>query len=190
MMVITNLVGAPGNVLRYHVYKKKLRYLGEGSIIDQGVIITRPWNVSIGDHSFIDKYVIIGGDKGVTIGRRVHIAQSCLIQGGGYVKIGDYVGIAARSMIFSATDTIYGGKRIGPMMPVEYRNPVFRKPVIIEKDAFIGAGCVVLPGVKIGEGAVVGAGSLVTKDIPPWKVAVGSPAKPIKDRPKINLPDF
>jgi len=190
MTIITNLAGIPGNILRYHVYKKRLRHLGESSIIDQGVIITSPWNVSIGDHSFIDKYVIIGGEKGVSIGRRVHIAQNCLIQGGGFVKIGDYVGIAAKSMIFSATDTIYGGKRIGPMIPAEYQNPRFRKPVIIEKDAFIGAGCIVLPGVKIGEGAVVGAGSLVTRDIPPWKVAVGSPAKPIKDRPKINLPDF
>jgi len=76
------------------------------------------------------------------------------------------------------------------MIPAEHRNPVFKKPVVIEKDVFVGAGCVVLPGVKIQEDAVVGADSLVTKGIPPWKVAVGSPAKPIKDRPKINLPDF
>jgi len=79
----------------------------------------------------------------------VHIAQNCLIQGVETVKIGDYVGIAARSLIFSATDTIYGGKRIGPMIPAEYHNPLFKKSVIIEKDAFIGAGCIVLPGVTI-----------------------------------------
>jgi len=190
MMFVTYLTGKTGNILRYHVYKKKLRHLGEGSIVDQGVIITETRNVSIKDHSFIDKYVIIVGGEGVEIGRRVHIAQSCLIQGVGSVKIGDYVGIAAKSMIFSATDTVYGGKRIGPMVPTGYKNPLFRKPVIIEKDAFIGAGCIVLPGVRIGEGAVVGAGSLVTRNIPSWKVAIGSPAKPIKDRPKISLPDF
>jgi acetyltransferase-like isoleucine patch superfamily enzyme len=75
-------------------------------------------------------------------------------------------------------------------MPPTYRNPVLRKPVIIKKDVFIGAGCLILPGVKIGEGAVVGACSMVNRDIPPWKVAVGAPAKPIKDRPKINVPDI
>jgi len=190
MMIVMHLTGKPGNILRHYIYKKRLRHLGEGSIIDQGAIITNPCNVSIGDHSFIDKYVIILGDKGVQIGRRVHIAQNCLIQGGGFVKIGDCVGIAANSMIFSATDTIHNGKRIGPMIPPMYRNPVLKKPVIIKKDAFIGAGCIILPGVRIGEGAVVGAGSLVIEDIPAWKIAVGTPAKPIKDRPKITVSDI
>jgi acetyltransferase-like isoleucine patch superfamily enzyme len=176
--------------MRYLYYKKKLRNLGAGCIIDQGVIIKKPETISIGDNVWIDKNVIILGGEGIEIGRRVHIAQNCMIQGEGTVKIGNYVGIAANSMIFSATDTIHGGKRIGPMVPPKYRNPVSKKPVNIEKDAFIGAGCIVLPGVRIGEGATVGAGSVVTKDIPPWKVAVGCPAKPIKDRPQIILPDF
>lgn len=190
LMIATYLPGLLGNILRQLYYKKKLKYMGDSCRIYQGAVIMHPQNVLIGDYTLIDRNVIISGDVGVKIGRRVHIAHNCLIQGGGFVEIGDYVGIGANSMIFSATDTIYGGKRVGPMISAEYRNPVFKKPVIIEKDVFIGAGCVILPGVKIQEGAVVGAGSLVIKDIPPWKVAVGSPAKPVKDRPKINLPDF
>lgn len=191
LMTATYLPGLPGAGLRYAFYKMKLKNLGGGGLIDEGVIIANPENVSIGDYVWIDKNVtILGGGEGVEIGRRVHIAQNCLIQGGGFVKIGDYVGIAANSMIFSATDTIHGGKRIGPMVPPEFRNPVLKKPVIIEKDAFIGAGCIILPGVIIGEGAVVGAGSVVLTDIPAWKVAVGSPARPIKDRPKITIPDI
>lgn len=190
LMFATYLPGLAGNILRRLYYKKKLKYMGDSCMIYEGAVITHPQNVSVGDFTLIDRKVIISGDFGVEIGRRVHIAQNCFIQGGGFVKIGDYVGISANSMVFSATDTIYGGKRVGPMIPAEYRNPVFKKPVIIGKDVFIGAGCVVLPGVKIGEGTMVGAGSVVIEDIPPWKVAVGSPAKPIKDRPKINLPDF
>lgn len=189
LMIITYLPDLPGHYLRYSYYKRKLKNLGRGSRIDQGVIITYPQNVSIGDHVWIDKNVIILGEKGIKIGRRVHIAQNCLIQGGGLVRIGDYVGIAAGSMIFSATDTIYDGKRIGPMVPLKYRNPVVKKPVTIEKDVFIGAGCVIFPGVTIAEGAVVGAGSVVLKDVPPWKVAAGVPAELIKDRPRISLPD-
>lgn len=190
LMLATYLPDLPGDYLRYSYYKRKLKSLGSGSRIDLGVIIEAPQNVCIGDYAYIDKNVIIAGGRGVKIGRRVHIAHNCLIQGGGFVEIGDYVGIAAGSMIFSATDTVYGGKHIGPMVPSKHKNPLFEKPVILKKDAFLGCGCIVLPGVTIGEGAVVGAGSLVLNDIPPWKVAVGSPAKPIKDRPKITAPDI
>ena len=180
--------GSVGVFLRYHFYKKRLKHIGRNVLIDEGVYLINPENLCVGDNSWIDKNVIIFGR--VEIGRRVHIAQNCIIQGGGFVKIGDYAGIAAGSMIYSSTDTIYGGKRIGPMVPPEHRNPLLNKPVIIGKDAFIGLRCVILPGVKIGEGAVIGAGSVVTRDIPAWKVAVGVPAKPIKDRPRITLPDI
>lgn len=190
MTFVTYLTGKPGNVLRHYVYRKKLKHLGKGSIIDQGAIITEPRNVSIGDYSWIDKNVIILGGKGVNIGRRVHIAQNCLIQGVGTVKIGDYAGLSSYCKIYSATESYEGGKRMsGPMVPIEQRN-VKAAPVVIEKDAFLGVGTVVLPGVKIGEGAVIGACSLVLNDIPPWTIAVGAPAKPIKQRPKVNLPDI
>lgn len=53
----------------------------------------------------------------------------------------------------------------------------FGHPVFIEQDCWIGANVVILPGVRIGEGSTIGAGSVVTKDIPPFSVAVGSPCK-------------
>lgn len=189
-MIVTYLPGEFGNYLRYRYYKKRLKHLGEGSRIDQGVIITEPWNVSLGDYVFIDKYVIILGGRGVQIGRRVHVAQNCLIQGVGLVKIGDYAGLSAYCKIYSASESYEGGKRMsGPMVPSEYRN-VKEGAVIMEKDSFLGAGTTVLPGVRIGEGAVIGASSLVLNDIAPWTVAVGIPAKPIKKRPKVTVPDI
>jgi acetyltransferase-like isoleucine patch superfamily enzyme len=54
------------------------------------------------------------------------------------------------------------------------------KKIIFKKGCMLGMGTIVMPGVTIGEGAIVGAGSLVTKDIPPWAVAAGSPAKVIR----------
>jgi acetyltransferase-like isoleucine patch superfamily enzyme len=58
--------------------------------------------------------------------------------------------------------------------------PLITKKVIIKDGAHVGIGAIIMPGVTIGEGAVIGAGSLVTKDIPPYTVAVGVPAKVIK----------
>ncbi len=60
--------------------------------------------------------------------------------------------------------------------------PLVRRPIVIEDDVWIGAGAFIGPGVRIGRGAVIGARAVVFKDIPPWKVAVGNPARLIKDR--------
>jgi acetyltransferase-like isoleucine patch superfamily enzyme len=189
VMIVTYLPGGFGNYLRYRYYKKKLGHLGEGSRIDQGVIIANPKKVSIGDHTWIDKNVIILGDKGVEIGKRVHVAQNCLIQGGGTLKIGDYVSVASGSLVYSATDTVFGGKGTNPMFPPEYRNPVARRRVVLGNHAFVGARTVIILA-SLGEGSVVGAGSVVTKDISAWKIAVGAPARPIKDRPPVTLKDI
>jgi putative colanic acid biosynthesis acetyltransferase WcaF len=60
--------------------------------------------------------------------------------------------------------------------------PLQRKAISVEDDVWIGAGAFIGPGVKIGQGAVVGARAVVFKDVPPWKVVVGNPARVIKDR--------
>jgi acetyltransferase-like isoleucine patch superfamily enzyme len=57
---------------------------------------------------------------------------------------------------------------------------------VIEDDVWIGAGVTVVDGVTIGRGSVIGAGAVVTNDIPPYSIAVGTPAKPIKDRRQIT----
>jgi len=59
---------------------------------------------------------------------------------------------------------------------------VYNKPVIFKRYATLGVNCTVLPGITLGEGSIVGAGSVVTKDTEPWTVYAGSPAKPIKKR--------
>jgi acetyltransferase-like isoleucine patch superfamily enzyme len=58
--------------------------------------------------------------------------------------------------------------------------PYHKKGIVLKRGCMLGMGTIVMPGVTVGEGAIVGAGALVTKDIPPWTVAVGSPAKVIK----------
>nr|WP_276612123.1 DapH/DapD/GlmU-related protein [Kineococcus vitellinus] len=56
------------------------------------------------------------------------------------------------------------------------------RPIVIEDDVWIGAGCIVLPGRRIGTGSIVGAGSVVVSDVPPWTVVAGNPARIVKKR--------
>jgi galactoside O-acetyltransferase len=179
--------GPTGFFLRRVYYARRLKHMGEGVLIDAGVCIQNPRAVSIGDYVLLSNYVTIEGGMGVTLGKRIHVASYSLIQGSGTVEIGDYAVISAGCRIYSGTSTYEGGRRMtSPMLPYE-QNYVRKGKITIGKDAFLGVGTIVMPGVTIGEGAIVGAGALVLKDIPPWTIAVGVPARPIKKRPHINL---
>jgi acetyltransferase-like isoleucine patch superfamily enzyme len=103
--------------------------------------------------------------RGVTIGERVFIGTDALIETGypHLVTIGDDVGIGIRCVII--------GHMNGPLP----EGPTVR----IEDEAFVGPGAMVLPNVTIGRGAVVMAGSVVTKSVPPLTLVQGNPAKPV-----------
>ena len=188
--------GAVGFFLRGAYYKNRLKRMGKNVFIDVGVTIWEPGNVEIGDYSFVDTYItILGGRKGhgfVHLGKYVDIANNCVLAGRGGIKIGDHVGIGAGSKIYSGShlyrdpekedNKLLSGSELAPLD----KQYVIEKPVIIEDYAWMGINTVVLPGVKIGKGAILGAGSVVTTDIPPFTVAVGVPAKVIKRRPKIE----
>lgn len=114
--------------------------------------------------------------RGLRIGDDVDLAKGVLITTGGGVTISDRVLVGYGTKILSANHSI-------PDRP----NRIFdaghvSAPVTIGRDAWIGAACVILPGVEIGEGAVVGAGSVVTKSVPPFAVCAGVPARTIRSR--------
>jgi len=116
---------------------------------------------------------------GVRIGRDVYIADDFIIVeelgGTDQVSLGDRVSIAPRVTLVTSSHA--NNSRIRAVAPVA------RGPVTIEEDAWIGAGAVILPGVRIGRGAVVGANSVVTEDVPPLTVVAGLPARPIRQLP-------
>ena len=104
----------------------------------------------------------------VTIGKNVVVMNGCLMMSAGTITIDDNVQIAANVQLISNNHDPYE------------RNVITCKPVHICKGAWVGAGSTILPGVTVGKYAIVGAASVVTKDVPDYAVAVGNPAKVIK----------
>jgi acetyltransferase-like isoleucine patch superfamily enzyme len=112
----------------------------------------------------------------ITIGRNCFIGEFNVVRGQGGVHIGD--GVYTGPMVqIVAVNHVYDD----PNRPIREQG-ITAQGIVIEDDVWIGAGAAVLDGVTIGRGSVIGAGSIVANDIPPYSVAVGTPAKPIKDR--------
>lgn len=127
-----------------------------------------------GDRGKIRDFTILfgGPKKPVTIGDDFFIGTHCYINGVAGLTIGSRVTIAHGTMIF--TDS---GPNTSPLL--QKRFPITASPVRIGDDVWIGAGCMILPGVTIGSRCVIGAGSMVKDNIPDDTIVAGTPAKPI-----------
>ena len=158
--------------------------VGDNVIIRQWVRFARQNNIQLGNNILIDDFVLVSGGHGnelTIIGDHVHIACFSSIIGGGGVTLGDYSGLSPGCRLFSETDDYTDGALMNPTVPAEFHTQNIGR-ITLGKYVILGANVVVLPGVTIGEGAVVGACSLVTKDIEPWAVNVGVPARVLKWR--------
>jgi maltose O-acetyltransferase len=105
-------------------------------------------------------------------GENVYFNVNCVVLDAMKVTIGDHVFFGPSVQIYTATH---------PLDAIERRKVEFSKPVSIGNDCWIGGNSVILPGVTIGNGCVIGAGSVVTKNIPDNSLAVGNPAKVIRE---------
>ncbi len=116
--------------------------------------------------------------RGVKVGKRTKISRTVQIDDAypELVEIGNSVWVTAGVMILCHQRDLNHYRTDRPVMDC----PLKTSKVVIKDGAHIGIGAIIMPGVTIGHGAVVGAGALVTKDIPPYSVAVGVPARIIK----------
>ena len=122
----------------------------------------------IGENSIIYNQLTVVRPKNVTIGKYVTVMNGVLMMSAGGITIEDNVMIAANVQLISNNHDPYD------------RYVITCKPILIKEGAWIGAGATILPGVTIGKYAIIGANSIVSKNIPDYGVAVGSPAKVIK----------
>lgn len=160
----------------------KIKKQGEDLFIADNAIIKQPQLLEVGNHVAIDVGVYLSTES--IIGDYVHIAPYVCVIGGAKSKLimGKFSGIAAGSKIICGSDDFTKGM-MNPQVPVKYKETKFTT-ITIEDFACVGVNCVVMPDVTLGEGSVIGAGSIVTKSTLPWMVYVGSPAKPVKIREK------
>jgi acetyltransferase-like isoleucine patch superfamily enzyme len=138
-------------------------------------------NIEFGKNILIDDFVIIYAKKKMKIGNYVHIACFSSILGGEEFVMEDFSGLSAGCRIFTGSEDLKGWGFGNPTLPEKYRN-VNRAPVFIGKFACIGANTVILPGVTIGEGATIGADSVITRSVEPWSIHIGD--KKVGERDK------
>jgi acetyltransferase-like isoleucine patch superfamily enzyme len=145
--------------------------------------IVTPENVTLGSDIIIDDFVFIGAHQRLILGNHVHIASHASITGGGRVLVSDFCGISSGARLISGSDDFTGGALTGPTIPPEFRR-AHRGTIILEPHVVIGSNAVVLPDITVGEGATVGAGSVVTHSLEAWGVYAGNPARRINTRSK------
>lgn len=112
------------------------------------------------------------GSNHVTFGHRVFINYNCTFQPAGGVEIGDDVFVGSDVRFYTTNHPIDPEERV--------KGTASTRPIKIGSKVWIGGGTVILPGVEIGEGCTIGAGSVVTRSLPPRSVAVGNPCRVIR----------
>lgn len=140
--------------------------------------------IEIGDNVRIDDFCILSGGRGLKIGSNVHIgAHSSLFAGSG-IEIADFCQFAAYCVLLSESDDFSGRSLIGPCIPRKYKPGYKTGKIVLERHVVFGVGCVAFPGVRCGEGAAFGAGTIINRDADPWTLYAGSPMRSIKPRSK------
>ena len=156
----------------------QLAACGEGCVFEAGVLIFHPENVELGRNVYVGHHAILKGyyKNRLRIGVETWIGQQVFMHSAGGLEIGARVGIGPGVRIITSNH-----REAGREVPVLF-SPVEFAPVVIGEDSDLGVGCVVLPGVTIGRGAVIGAGAVVNEDIPEYAVAAGVPARVLRLR--------
>ncbi len=146
------------NSIRNLYYKYRIKKVGKNVCIGRDVSLISAKNIVIGDNVWIGDRAIFSAKGGITIGNNISMGPEVLI--------------------WTDNHDFYKPDKL------PFNDEIIKKPVVIEDNVWLGARCSIVPGVTIGEGAVVAMGSVVTKDVESCAVVAGNPAKIIKYRDK------
>jgi len=165
-------------------FMARFKFVGKQVQVFEHSLVLKPEMIELGDGVRIDDYTRVEGGRGVTIGKYVHICSFASIYGGGSAEIGDYCGVTEGARLLTGTYQITGV--LSASAPRELCDPKIGH-FVMQPHSFIGANAVVMPDIVIGEGAVVGAGAVVTKNVAPWEIVAGVPARKIGERQRLDL---
>lgn len=172
----------PGYYFSHELRAFGFARVGENSMVARNCTIIGLENVTIGDNVRIDGFTSIIAPKGkVKIGSYVHIATGCALGARAGIEISDFCSLSQGVRVFSAIDDFGGRYMTSATVPAEVLR-VHAAPITLARHVPVGSGTLILPGVSIGEGAAVGALSLVNHSLKEWMIYAGNPAKEIGPR--------
>lgn len=153
---------------------------GADCVLERDVLVFHPENIHLGRNVYVGHRTILKGyyKNEMRIGDETWIGQMCFLHSAGGIVIGSRVGIGVNVTILTSEHQELG-RAVPPLS-----SPVDTAPVVIEDEVNIGVGSIVLPGVRIGRGAKIGAGSVVTHDVAPHSIVAGAPARFLRERPQ------
>jgi acetyltransferase-like isoleucine patch superfamily enzyme len=165
--------------------------LGRGAYLDHGAYLHAcPGGISLGPESLVMKNAILHvynfrhlPHSGITIGARSLIGESCILRGQGGITIGDDVYLGTLVQILAVNHVFADISR-----PISHQG-ITAQGISIGDGSWIGSGAIILDGVRIGRNVVIGAGAVVTKDVPDYCIAVGNPARVVRDLRRDPMPE-
>lgn len=199
--LFSGLPGAAGFLFRKTFYKKLFASLGRGAIFGPGLTLRCPGQITLGDNFVADGNVVLdakGSDSSIEVGDAVFLGKNTIFScASASIKLGNEVSIGPNSYIRASRGPLKMGSyiTIGAHTVIISGNPDHKrldipmmkqegsaKGIAIGDDVWMGVGVRVIDGVNIGNGCVIGAGAVVTKDIPDYSIAAGVPAKVMASR--------
>ena len=204
-MLLGPVPGALGLVLRKLVWPRLFGTCRPGAQFGAGVVLRHPHRIHLGERVVISEGCVLdgrneGSDQAIVLGDDVILAPYTTLQSkGATLRIGSCCGIGTQTIIVASDGNdvvIAGDLAVGPRCTIgggtynadRFDLPIWRqgvktgRPVHLEHDLLLGTGVTVLSGVRIGRGSIVGAGAVVTRDVPAYTVCAGVPARPIRRR--------
>jgi acetyltransferase-like isoleucine patch superfamily enzyme len=193
--------GAIGIFFRNLFYPFLFKNVGKGVSFGKSITVRHPHKISIGDNVAIDDYCVLDAkgldNNGITLEDNIFIGRNSILScKNGDIVLEKNVVVGFNSEIFSGSRVVIGENTLIAAyvyiiggghdysrvdIPVsEQEKPSYG--IKVEKNCWIGAGTMVFDGVTVGEDTIIGAGAVVSKDIPPFSIAAGMPARVVKSR--------
>lgn len=164
------------NIIRFYIFRWKFVQSGSKCLLEPDVRIRGGARVFLGNRVALRQGVLIGGSGDLIVGDRTSINEGVIVAVSKRIKIGSDCMIAPRVYILDVSHSYLDIDK--PMAAQGYEN----KEVVIEDDVWVGANAVILMGVRIGKGSIIAANSVVNRNVTPYSVYGGVPAKIIKQR--------
>jgi len=170
-----------------------LRAMGAGAVgvnvrVHESCVLVGLDAMAFGDNVRVDPFCVLTSAGGaLRVGDFVHLSSHLFLSAGAGVEIGDFCALSVGVRVFSRSDDYDGDHLTNPTVPADFTAPAGAAPVAIGRHVIVGAGTVILPGVRLGDGVAVGAQGLVKEDLAAWGVYAGCPAKLVRPRRKAML---